>query len=406
MSQVEKSPNPFNPNGVVSPNLFAGRSTQINKILRKLELVKGGTPASFFFVGDRGIGKTALAKLTRYIAVSKDSDLYNLNFLSSYYSVGRGQTAEDVIQASLNELTEQMSTGVIGRLQKHLGNLFQNGKFSIGAFGASMEIEKSKSSLDINVRDQVISILSNVIPAIREDSDNPKDGVLIVIDEINNLSNLEECAQLVRGIVTTLDIKGLGHISFILIGYKDTEKKFFEGDESARRNIDEILLNPMPEEEAYEILCKGFRLAGVTWDENEAKEGIRKTAGYPYAVQLMCHNAYEADANNHIDEEDWKKATISTALELQSKEFSTMYSFQGKKGSREIIIDCVVGSNACITRADLDKKCTSNVYREVPKLIEQGSLVEDVDGNICISSQLFRFAVLFSNLQRDSEKNT
>lgn len=403
MSEVKKAPNPFNPNGVVSPNLFAGRYTQVNKILKKLELVKGGTPASFFFVGDRGIGKTALAKLTSFIAVSKDPDLYNLNFLSSYYSVARGQSAEEVIQASLNELTEKMSTSVMKRLQKHLGNLFQNGKFSIGAFGASLEVGNNNTKIDTNVRDQVISILSNIIPAIKEDEGNLKDGVLIVIDELNNLTNLEECAQLVRGIVTTLDIKGLGHISFILIGYKDTEKKFFEGDESARRNIDEILLNPMPDEEAYQILCKGFDSAGVTWNADEAKEGIKKTAGYPYAVQLMCHNAYEADNNNHIDEDDWMQATFSTAVELQSKEFSTMYSFQSKKGPREIIIDCVVENNACITKADLDKKCSSNVYREVPKLIEQGSLIEDVDGNICISSQLFRLAVIFSNLQRDSE---
>ncbi len=400
-----KKPNPFNPNGVVSPNLFAGRSSQVNKILKKLELVKNGTPASFIFVGDRGIGKTALAKLTRYIATCKDEELYNLNFLSSYYSVDKGQSAEEVLQASLNELSENMSKSVISRLQNHLGKLFQNGKFSIGAFGASLEVGSSEKKSETTVRDQAISILSNIILALREDEENPKDGVLIVIDELNNMSNLAECAQLIRGIVTTLDIKEIGFISFILIGYKDTEKKFFEGDESARRNIDEILLNPMPEDEAYQILCKGFKKAEVTWDENEAKSAIKKTAGYPYAVQLMGHNAYEADDNNQIDEVDWAKATVATALELQSKEFSTMYTFQGKKGPRETIIDCVVENNACITKADLDKKCPQNVYREVPKLIEQGSLIEDADGNICISSQLFRLAVRFSKIQRDSKED-
>lgn len=394
---MDKKPNPFNPNGVVSPSLFAGRSTQVNKILRKLELAKNGTPSSFMFVGDRGIGKTALAKLTRSVATSNDENLYNLNFLSSYYSVAKGQATQEVLQASLNELTEKMSTGVIDRMQKHLGNLFSNGKFSIGAFGASVEVAGSGEQEETTVRDQVISILSNIITAVREDEDSPKDGVLIVIDELNNLSDIEECAQLIRGIVTTLDIKDLGFISFILIGYKDTERKFFEGDESARRNIDEVPLNPMPEDEAYEILCKGFRSAEVTWDEDEAKAAIKRTAGYPYAVQLLGHNAYESDSDGNIDEDDWVKATVSTALELQSKEFSTMYTFQGKRGSREVILDCVIDNNACLTKSDLNNLCPKqNVYREIPKLIQQGSLKEDADGKICISSQLLRWAVIFS----------
>jgi Cdc6-like AAA superfamily ATPase len=392
-----KNPNPFNPNGVVSPRLFAGRSSQVNKILRKLELVKTGTPSSFIFVGDRGIGKTALAKLTRSVATSNDKDLYGLNFLSSYYSVARGQATQDVLQASLNELTEKMSSGVIDKMQKHLGNLFSNGKFSIGAFGASVEISGGERKNETTVRDQAISILSSVIAAIREDVESPQDGVLIVIDELNNLSDIQECAQLIRGIVTTLDIKDLGFISFILIGYKDTERKFFEGDESARRNIDEVLLNPMPEEEAYEILCKGFEKAEVTWDESEAKAAIKRTAGYPYAVQLLGHNAYESDKDGNIDRDDWLSATVSTSLELQSKEFSTMYCFQGKRGSRESIIDCVIDNNACLTKSDLNNLCPKqNVYREIPKLVQQGSLIEDADGNICISSQLFRLAVIFS----------
>lgn len=55
--------NPFNPNSVVSTNLFAGRTEYVLKILRKMEQVKKGMPASFFLSGERGIGKTALAKL-------------------------------------------------------------------------------------------------------------------------------------------------------------------------------------------------------------------------------------------------------------------------------------------------------------------------------------------------------
>ncbi len=55
--------NPFNPNSVVSTNLFAGRKEYVLRILKKLEQVKKGMPASFFLSGERGIGKTDLPKL-------------------------------------------------------------------------------------------------------------------------------------------------------------------------------------------------------------------------------------------------------------------------------------------------------------------------------------------------------
>ena len=81
--------NPFNPNSTVTPTLFAGRSEQTLQIVRKLAQVKRGMSSNFIFHGERGIGKTALARLIRYLSESNNPDLENLNFLEENLTKSR-----------------------------------------------------------------------------------------------------------------------------------------------------------------------------------------------------------------------------------------------------------------------------------------------------------------------------
>ncbi|MCH8312687.1 MAG: ATP-binding protein [Nitrospinae bacterium] len=123
--------NPFNPNSVVTPTLFAGRTQQVLHIVNKLSQVKRGMSSSFFLHGERGIGKTALAKLIISIAESGNKNLKDLNFLTSYYSAEKGQHFTSVLQASLNQLTDKLPSSSIKRLSERLGDIFKNGKFSL-----------------------------------------------------------------------------------------------------------------------------------------------------------------------------------------------------------------------------------------------------------------------------------
>lgn len=385
--------NPFNPNSVVSTNLFAGRKDYVLRIMRKMEQVKKGMPSSFFLFGERGIGKTALAKLIMYIAESKDVELGSLNFLVSYYSADKGQSINTVLQSSLNELTDNISSSVVDMLSKRLGSLLKNGKFSIGAFSVELKSEEKT----IAVRDQLISILSNLIEAVKNDEgDKKKDGVIIVIDEMQNVGDIEDCAQLFRGIITTLDVKNLGNISFLLIGYESALNDFFEGDPSARRQFDSIGLGTMPIEEAKEVLIKGFKEANVTWDQSSLDKYILATGGYPHSIQLLGHNLIECDIDNFVDDTDWEKAIGHTATELQQKDFAEMYNFSGKVSGREKILDVLSVAWQPLTRQEISKYAgVKNVYQYLPDLEKRGAIKTNRENStITLHSRLFRMAIL------------
>ena len=397
--------NPFNPNSVVSTNLFAGRKDYVLRILRKLEQVKNGMPASFFLWGERGIGKTALAKLIMHIAEDKDPILGNLNFLTSYYSVDKGQDISVVLQASLNELTDRVPPNVLSALGERLGSLLKNGKFTIGAFSLDMKTTEEKN---IIVRDQLISILSNLIEAIKKEDEGKKhDGVLIVIDEMQNMSDIAKCAQLLRGIVTTLDVKSIGNIGFLLIGYESALKDFFEGDPSARRQFDPIGLGVMPIDDAKEVLIKGFKEAEVTWDQAALDSNILATGGYPHSIQLLGHNLLEMDKDNQIDGSDWDKAIHRTATELQSKDFAGMYNFHGKPSAIERILDVLAVAWQSLSKQEIMKYAEiKNVYQYLPELEKRGSIKTDEDtGKLFLHSRLFGIAILLKIMDKVKNEN-
>ncbi len=364
--------------------------------------------SSFVFQGERGIGKTALAKLVKHIASTKDPKLYNLNFLTTYYSVEVGQDFKNVIQAALNSLTDQLPNPIIKRLGERLGAIFKDGKFSFGAFGVNLEVEKKgKPQGEIFLKDQIISILKNIIKGV-EASEEKYDGMLIIIDEAQNISDISGVAQILRGIITTLNVEELGRISFLVIGYEEAIEKFFEGDPSAKRNFDTTTLTVMPLSEASEILKKGFDQIKVRYKPEEVEKFIIPTHGYPHSIQVLGHHLIENDTDNFIGEDDWNKAKWDAAIELQTKDFSHFYKFNKKPTIRERVLNYLAIASSEVTKTELDKKFKGkNIYQEncLGHLKKVGAIKEDKKtGVISLHSPLFRTAIFLNILANDLNK--
>lgn len=396
---MNKQTNPFNPNSIVTPPLFAGRGEQVVHILKKLAQVREGMPASFVLQGDRGIGKTALAKLIMYAAEQKDPKLHNLRFLTGYYVVEKDQTFESALQASLNLMTDKMPESVIKRLSQRLGTFFKNGKFSFGAFGANVVYDgTSKQAKDMAIKDRAVSAFANIIAGLDEITEQERelDGVLVVIDEIHSLKDVDGAAQILRAISTTLDVNRQGKISFMVIGYADGIERFFSGDPSARRHFDVINLTVMPRNEAKEILIKGFEKAGLTYDKEALEHNIDVAGGYPHSIQIIGHQLVDVDTDDCIGENDWKQALQMAAVELARKDFLEMYDFNGKGTLRETVLN-ILALAGPLTKLQLrDFTDGKNIYTETCMgiLKKSGAVRELQDGMVMLHSMLFRAAIL------------
>lgn len=393
--------NPFNPNSIVTPTLFAGRTSQVLGIIEKLRYVAKGMPASFVLHGDRGIGKTALAKLIKHFAEANNPDFYNLKFLTSYYTVEKGQHFSSVLTSSLNQLTDKIPSPVLSRLTERLGSLFKNGKFTLGAFGVQAGFEAGdgdSKNTEQYLKDQAVSALTNILAGLKEQEGAACDGLLIIIDEIHNTTDIEGIAQILRSISTTLNVGDAGNVSFLIIGYSDPIAKFFAGDPSAKRLFDTIHLSYMPHGEAKEVLTKGFNEAGVRFDETELDKGIRVAGGYPHSIQVLGHNLIQVDKDDMIDKADWHAAHRETAIELKSKDFSNLYKFTGKPTLREQVLNLMALYGEPISKQKIAEELSGkNIYTKncLGELKKSGAVHVDPDTEeLSLQSGLFRTAIL------------
>ena len=406
--------NPFNPNSVVQPQLFAGRKQQIDQIVRKLSHIQEKMSSSFVISGERGIGKTAFAKLIMFKAQKSKYSPENLNFLTTYYAVEKDQSLNSVLQSSLNLLTDQLSGSVIKRLSSHVGSFFKNGKFSLGAFDVQVEIGKrSKQSAEggMYLKDQALSILTNILKGMEEDKKNNPKAVLIVLDEVHNIKNLKGMAQILRSVITTLDVNGYGNIAFLIISYPSAVKEFFKADPSAKRNFDILPLEIMPDDEAQEILTKGFKQAKVRYDRQMIGDNTKIAGGYPHSIQMLGHNLFEEDQDNNIDQTDWEKAVKKTALDLQRKDFSNLYSFNGKIKQRDELLNVLALMPGPVFKSDLSKEFkeyNKNIYATscLPELKKIGAIKEEPEtGFLSLQSHLFKSAIsMHIAVQSDPKK--
>ncbi|TAJ99294.1 MAG: ATP-binding protein, partial [Candidatus Manganitrophaceae bacterium] len=60
--------NPFKPNYPISPGMFVGRLSEIERLETHLLQTRAGNPSNFMITGERGIGKSSLLNYFKFVA--------------------------------------------------------------------------------------------------------------------------------------------------------------------------------------------------------------------------------------------------------------------------------------------------------------------------------------------------
>ena len=211
---------PFQPGIPVSPDRFQGRQETIIKILRNVNSALKGETQHFFLTGKRRMGKTSIVEFV------KDFLDFKKNMIGVYVSNKNNNSIEtltkSIIEALINELPPQSR---VEKIKEWFGNHIE----SIEVKGS-----KIKFKVDNELSRSFKEYFQDYLSEIYDEFPKEKQGILIIIDDINGLSDSKEFPHWYKRLADTLVVSNHYHLPvyFLLAGYPEKFNALVVNEES------------------------------------------------------------------------------------------------------------------------------------------------------------------------------
>ena len=278
---------------VSSATRFAGRKDAVSEAY--YALIASG--AHIAIVGNRGIGKTSLSRQITNIATG-DNDLLHklglphdrkLDFLTVYFACGRTvQNTTDLLERLLT------SAGCLADWVYDIPKAVKviqgySPKFGVNFLGAEVGLggeKKTETSAEAALSAHAIdTVFTNAVAAIVEQS-VAKDGVLIVVDEFDQIGDPSGFASFLKALSTNVP-----KIKFCLVGVaQDIQYLMKEHQSSDRLFAGSIIPLPsMSPSELKEIIgiAEASIAKAISFDAVAADRVATLAQGHPYMVHLI-----------------------------------------------------------------------------------------------------------------------
>lgn len=316
---------PFFPNRPVKdPNLFEGRTEQIDEIVDALFQTKNNNPKHFIITGDRGIGKSSLLLQTKILSEGDNSlaNRYGIdlgvekyNYLSSWTDVTEGQTLENLAKSLLVDLESTVK------------RIFSSLKFSLD-LGGFVQIEKN-----LNGEKSVTDIVNEFVKSLKTIYDNvnkqSKDGIIIFIDELDRVSVSSGVSTFFKLVTEKLNRENMNNVIFVASGITGAIQKLGSEHASIDRTFRDIPLPLFTEPETKEILVAGFDKIGFTYAESIPNLSFKISSGFPEPIHILGSEMLSVSADNHICEEDFENAKIKIVTDVRKNKLQDILSKAG-----------------------------------------------------------------------------
>lgn len=291
MQDIDKINRAFSPaQEIREPTHFIGRHDEVKAAI--LALPQAGAFLAVW--GPRGVGKSSFARQIQLLA-SGDNTLAKLtgeeklipkgafNYSVQYVSCDRTstKTTNDLLQRIMHgDAQAQPLSSLIAGGGKRDAKREKTSTIKANLVVYSGEITE-KSSSDVEQAKETSQQFMSLLREIREQNQSSKQGLLIVIDEFDQLSDKTGFASLVKTCSNDF-------IKFCVVGIAGDLTMLLGDHASIGRQLNSVALKRMSGPELHGIIDRANKdLAPRVIQKPLADEIVRLSEGFPYFVHLL-----------------------------------------------------------------------------------------------------------------------
>ncbi len=290
-----------------------------DKQLNRIEEALSSPGRHIFIYGDRGAGKTSLAKSAAYKHHPSHGE-------PVYTACGKKTSFSAIVRDITSQLDHRSSYVAIARTVSG-GAKVAAGGVTLGGSHTQKESQRDLEGLDLNAATAAIKEAVE-----RQPTTDPK---VIVIDEFENLPSSEDRQQFAE-LIKQLSDRGV-HVSLIFCGIGKSLDDLLQGHGSAHRYLEEVKLPspPLTFSGRWAIIDGACQAIGLTINDDSRLRIAQVSDGFPHYVHLIAQKLFWAAFRaqvvvQELTPEDYMNA-VREALGSVESRLRTAYDTATKK---------------------------------------------------------------------------
>lgn len=330
--------------------LLFGREKEVQKLVENVN-----TPGQHVLLfGDRGVGKSSLANVARFILLNNGR---RQGFVKRCDSE---DTFETIVQAPLRAIGADLQLETVAKGRRRSRDIGVE-KGVVARFGRSSEIvETFKTSGTLSP-----SIVAEALQAL---------SGLLVVDEADAIAKPKDKRKLAE-LIKHLSDNG-SPFKIMVVGIAETGDELTAAHPSVERCLKETHLNRMSSDELLEIILNGSEKLELKFTRGASRAIVRLSSGYPYFTHLLslkCAEEAIAGGYKEISMEDLEFA-LQAAVEEAEGALKRRYN-DGIRSSGTDLYRVILMAAATIGQGEFSAQGLREAITAITgETISQGSL--------------------------------
>ena len=277
---ISEKHSPFEPRKPVSPEKLEGRKQILTGFIKYFDLALHGQPQHFYLYGNRGVGKSSIATYLKEYAKLK----YDMVGIHVY------NDGIDSLEDLINNIVDKLLNEVKDKSwAKSFVELFKEHIEEIGFLGNSIKFQPQNKNVTENIKNNFDEFLVNTLKEF-----DKKNGLFIIIDDINGLSKTPNFANWYKSFADSLSTNFNTKIPLIIMltSHPKITKKLYKHNPSFNRIFTYDSVEFLQKDEVENFFLKQMESENIKIESDALKLMVEFTAGSPTMMQYIGEETY------------------------------------------------------------------------------------------------------------------